>query len=102
MYTTSTLAVKIDRSLNNGCTVSGAASGFWWLNWDKAQTVTTIVAIAKQRVVGVFSVSNPFQVARGNDKGRVGFHNVTELPLSSWPPFQAMEPFVFTGPFKYL
>lgn len=102
MSTTFTLAVKIDKSLNNGCTINGAAFGFWWLNWEKAQSVTTIVAIAEQRVVGVFSVSNAFRVAKGNDEGRIGFHNVIELPTTSWPPFQAMEPFVFTGPFKYL
>lgn len=97
-----TLAVKIDRSLHNGGNLYGAVSGFWKLNMEKAQKLTTIVAISKQKVVGVFSVSIPFLVTKGKDKGRIGFRSVSEQPSSSWQPFLKMQPFDFKSAIKYL
>ena len=97
-----TLAVKIDRSLKNGGNLYGAVSGYWKLNFEKSKELTTVVAISKQKVVGVFSVSIPFLVTKGNDKGRIGFRSVSELPSSSWQPFLKMQPFDFKSALKYI
>lgn len=97
-----TLVVKIDKSLHQGKSPIDAVVGNWIISPSKANKITTVVAVAKQRVVGVFDVSNPSIISSGCDKGRVRFGSITELPKSAQEAFVKMEPFGFRAACRYI
>lgn len=96
------LAVKIDRSLKLGRNLTSATSGYWRISVENAKNISTLVAISKQKVVGVFEVSHPLKISSGPNKGRVVFRLEKSLPKSSWAAYSCMGPFSFNSALKYL
>ena len=97
-----TLAVKIDKSLKMGKSIPVAVGEAWVIGFEKAKRVDSVVAISKQRVVGVFSVGAPSPISTGTNAGRVKFNKVVPLPKVYWDKYVAMEPFPFNSAVKYL
>lgn len=92
------LAVKIDRSLGLGKNVIEAAAGDWIINKEKANRITTLVAISKQTVKEVFTVSNPNPVSGK----RIKFYDIKIAPRNLRAQYLGLGPYGFRGAVKYL
>lgn len=97
----STLVVKIDKSLRLGKDIYDAASGNWIISPSNAQKISKIVAVADKKVVGVFQVIQSSKIPSGNDAGRIRF-KLIEIPSDEWSPYVSMEPFTFNASCKYI
>lgn len=97
-----TLAVKIDKSLKMGKRIPVAVGEAWVISFEKSKRIDTIVAISKQRVVGVFSVGSPSLIRTGVNANRVKFNKVVPLPQGYWKEYISKEPFTFNSAVKYL
>ena len=69
---------------------------------EKSKRIDTIIAISKQRVVGVFSVGSPSLIRTGVNADRVKFNKVVPLPQGYWEEYISKEPFTFNSAIKYL
>ena len=99
---TDTLAVKIDRSLKRGKSIPVAVSEAWRISFENAKRITTLVAISKQQVVGVFAAGSPSLIRTGNNAGRVKFNSIVKLDKTQWKTYEKMTPFKFNSAVKYL